>query len=694
MKIESRYAKKKYCYERIEYNELNDNVLKDNITDITCDIRKKKKIIKYLLAGCGFDIETTSYNEHSYMYVWSIAFNNNIFTENNKITVIRGRTWQEFKEFINKVNEFLNGKKLIVFVANLGYEFQFMRKHIDITDSFFREMRHPFYIECHNIIFMESLNFNGRNLKELAKNSCNTQKCVGDLDYSIIRNNQCDFSIDENYYIDNDVIILAEFSKWYFEKFMINEFHFTPVTIQQYIRKCIKKEREREETPLDIESAQPSEELYHILMDKCFTGGHNHGNMKYIDEFIGKDKNMGSYDLTSIYPSNMLKRYMPYKFIECRTIDFDKFKDKCCCLILLTMKNVKNTTNHSIISQSKCEICENARIDNGRILSADFIQLWCTELDYDIFCKFYTFDEQIEKLYCSKRIRLPKYCIKSMCESYVLKHNLKKAKQNYSFEKSIVNSNYGVYVTKRNEYAIKYDSEKNTFDVEKNNESYYKNKKFKTTLPQWGVWITSHCRHILLSMLYEIEISNTLSEVVYDDTDSLKLTYVDEVKYLFDEFNKKETELNKEMCEYYNLDFDIFNDIGLFDFEGYINTFKVLRAKCYIYTDCNGFHQTIAGLKKDTLQHYAKNLHNKRKKLNIMKELTFGFLLNNVDSEKITSIYDDESYSDIIKGVEMSELSGICLTEIPFEIKKTKITELWLDMVTELKKKELLLERW
>ena len=77
-----------------------------------------------------------------------------------------------------------------------------------------------------------------------------------------------------------------------------------------------------------------------------------------------------------------------------------------------------------------------------------------------------------------------------------------------------------------------------------------------------------------------------------------------------------------------------------------------------------------------------------------MKELTFGFLLNNVESEKITSIYDDDSYTDIINGVEMSELSGICLTEIPFEIKKTKITEMWLDMVTEIKKKELLLERW
>ena len=263
----------------------------------------------------------------------------------------------------------------------------------------------------------------------------------------------------------------------------------------------------------------------------------------------------------------------------------------------------------------------------------------------------------------------------------------------YAFEKSIVNSNYGVYVTKRNEIEIKYDNEKDSFLIEKNSDSYYKGKRYKTTLPQWGVWITAHCRHILLTMLFEIETSNTRSEVVYDDTDSLKITYVDEVKYLFDEFNAKETQLNKEMCEYYNLDFEIFDDIGLFDFEGYINTFKVLRSKCYIYTDDNGFHQTIAGLKKNTLQHYAKNLHNKRKKINLMKELSFGFLLNNVESEKLTSIYDDESYRDIINGVEMSELSGVCLTDIPFEIKKSKITDVWLEMIYELKKKELLLEK-
>lgn len=693
IEIDGKYCSNQYKYIRIDYNELNNVMLNDMLNDITCPIKKKKKNVHYLLVGSGFDIETTTYNEHAYMYVWSMSFNNNIFAKNNKITVVRGRTWDGFKKFIERINTILNGKKLICFVANLGYEFQFMRKHINVTSGFFREMRHPFYIECENIIFMEALNFNGRSLKELAKNTCNTQKAVGDLDYSVIRNNECNFTDEENYYIDNDVIILAEFAKWYFEKFMINDFHFTPVSIQQYIRRCIKKEKEKEEDCINIEDAQPDEELYHILMNKCFIGGHNHGNMKYIDEFIGKDKKMGSFDLTSIYPSNMLKRYMPYKFIECRPTRFSEYKDKCCCIILLTMYDVKNTTNHSIISQSKCDICIRPRVDNGRILTADKIQLWCTELDYDIFKKFYTFDEKIERLYCSKKIRLPKYCIKSMCDSYKLKHDLKNKKLPYAFEKSIVNSNYGVYVTKRNEIEIKYDNEKDSFLIEKNSDSYYKGKRYKTTLPQWGVWITAHCRYILLSMLYNIETSNTRSEVVYDDTDSLKVTYVDEVRYLFDEFNKKETELNKEMCKYYGLDFNIFNDIGLFDFEGYIKTFKVLRSKCYIYTDDKGFHQTIAGLKKDTLQHYAKNLRMKRKKINLMKELSFGFLLNNVESEKLTTVYDDEYYEDTINGVKMSELSGVCLTEIPFEIKKSKITDIWLEMIYELKKKEMLLEK-
>ena len=692
IEIYGKYCTNPYKYTRINYHDLNNDMLNDILNDLTCPIKKKKNV-HYLLVGSGFDIETTSYNNHAYMYVWSMSFNNNIFAKNNKITVVRGRTWEDFKTFIDRINTILNGKKLICFVANLGYEFQFIRKHINITDGFFREMRHPFYIESENIIFMEALNFNGRSLKELAKNTCNTQKAVGDLNYSIIRNNECDFTEEENYYIDNDVIILAEFSKWYFQKFMVNNFHFTPVSIQQYIRRCIKKEKEKEEKCINIEDAQPSEELYNILMNKCFIGGHNHGNMKYIDEFIGKEKKMGSFDLTSIYPSNMLKRYMPYKFIECYPSLFHEYKEKCCCLLLITMTNVKNTTNHSIISQSKCDICNNPRVDNGRILTADKLQLWITELDYTIFKKFYTFDEKIERLYCSKRIRLPKYCVSPMCESYVLKHNLKKKKLPYSFEKSIVNSNYGVYVTKRNEYEIKYDNEKDSFLIKKNSDSYYKGKRYKTTLPQWGVWITAHCRYILLSMLYNIETSNTRSEVVYDDTDSLKVTYVDEVRYLFDEFNDKETELNREMCKYYNLDFEIFNDIGLFDFEGYINTFKVLRSKCYIYTDGKGFHQTIAGLKKDTLQHYAKNLRMKRKKINLMKELSFGFLLNNIDSDKLTTVYDDDAYSDVINGIEMSELSGVCLTEIPFEIKKSKITDIWLEMIYELKKKELLLEK-
>ena len=58
------------------------------------------------------------------------------------MNVIRGRTWEEFVGLL-KYLEFeldLNAKnRLIIFIANLSYEFQFMRKHLNVTDYFFKE---------------------------------------------------------------------------------------------------------------------------------------------------------------------------------------------------------------------------------------------------------------------------------------------------------------------------------------------------------------------------------------------------------------------------------------------------------------------------------------------------------------------------------------------------------------------------
>ena len=68
----------------------------------------------------AFDIETTYIEEidQSVMYIWQWQFG-------DKCTVI-GRTWYEMRCFINELKEHLDGNRLVIFVHNLSFEFQYL----------------------------------------------------------------------------------------------------------------------------------------------------------------------------------------------------------------------------------------------------------------------------------------------------------------------------------------------------------------------------------------------------------------------------------------------------------------------------------------------------------------------------------------------------------------------------------------
>lgn len=105
------------------------------IVDINtiCDIiqkcricKRKKKTDTLLPIDCisAFDIETTRIKniEQSVMYVWQWAFQ----IKKNETYVLIGRTWSEFIDCARKIHTSLCGYKLIVFIHNLSYEFQFL----------------------------------------------------------------------------------------------------------------------------------------------------------------------------------------------------------------------------------------------------------------------------------------------------------------------------------------------------------------------------------------------------------------------------------------------------------------------------------------------------------------------------------------------------------------------------------------
>ena len=103
----------------------------DYVNTLTIPTMTTTKKITYLNIESGFDIETTSTTVNgekvAFMYVWQIGigYGNDVFY---------GRTWAELVELLHDLSlslELDESKRLVIYVHNLAYEFQFMRKFFD-----------------------------------------------------------------------------------------------------------------------------------------------------------------------------------------------------------------------------------------------------------------------------------------------------------------------------------------------------------------------------------------------------------------------------------------------------------------------------------------------------------------------------------------------------------------------------------
>lgn len=681
----SQNAREEYLYYRLPFNEISLLNLSTTERSLIGSHRNKNKYyIKAIHAS--FDIETTRIKEtdNSTMYIWSLG----LYINNIKY-VIYGNYWIEFLNTLNYISSRLDeNEKIIVWVANLGYEWQFMKKHLIVTNSFFRSKREPFYIEHNNnIIFQEALNYFGNSLKSLAKNKCNTQKAVGDLDYSIQRFNfNCNLTEKEEGYTDNDVLILIEWGKYYYDTYLKN--HYRPISVQSIIRHKLKKDMFNEYSAsqiMNIRTAYPDREMYTKLMKYLYRGGYVHANVRFAGDLL---KDIPSRDITSAYPYYMLVGYVPFKFKKENPLKFNENKNNKskCWFGKFKFKNVKSETWHSIESISKCLEISKYINDNGRVMSADEMVVYLNELDFEIYEKFYSWVSiECLEIYSADKIKLPSYVIKNLFDAYVNKSILKKEGKPYADEKTIVNSFYGVMVTKFNEYDLKYSPDTDTFI--KVEADFEKVRKRAILLPQWGVWITSGIRNYLLNTAYKIIKAG--GDCVYFDTDSIKYNNIN-YDNIFIENNKQVNKKVKYYCDYYNLDFKIISGLGEFDFEGLYSSFKTLGCKRYIYIDSKGhFKQTIAGLPKDTLVTFAKETRNARHKVDLFKH--FDNMMSFDQTIKLTSIYNDTGFSMDIDDHKIEELSCLTLDNTPFTLKlKDVYLELMINLYNERQEKRIL----
>lgn len=637
------------------------------------------------IPGVAFDIETSTkisrdnnnelLSAYSYMYIATFAIHDKCYYCKN---------WNDVIDFLNdlkSINNLNENKKLIIWIANISFEFQFMRKQLNnhITNIVARSKRNIImfeYDEC--IEFRDALAISGGNLAYLAKNYCTTQKMLGDLDYLKMRNSNDieKLTPKEKQYIINDVVILTEF-----HTYILNNFkNKIPLTKTSIVRNDIQKEFKKfnyfkqQEYKEIIQTLFPETfENYAFYMLYLFRGGYVHANYTFANQVL---KNVTFADEKSAYPYVLLFKYVPiskFNAVKIKLNELQEYLDKYCCIMDITFKNIRAKTTHSIESFNKTIECENYNLDNGRINRAEKMRVCLTELDFKNYENYYSWDYiELNYIEIARRGEIPKFIKRVIIKYFEIKENTPKETPEYMQNKGSLNSIYGCMVTRllNNDFSFE-----NGDVVEVAAKEYAEQIKGKLLSPFWGVWCTAHARNLLLNM------SHKLDNVCYNDTDSVEFLHSIENIIKIKEYNKKV--MRENMKKYSN---KLLEKLGTFEIEiEKAEKFKTLGAKRYIYTKGNKHHVTIAGLPKTSLIKYCEENN-----LDIYDVFNDDMNLDIDLSLKNTAIYNDNAHSDIINGVEMYEESSVAIVKIPF---KMSISEYYLHLIQTYIEENSKLER-
>lgn len=669
----------------------------------------------YLNIPCSFDIETTSFYEgvakKAIMYIWTLNING--------ITFI-GRTWKQFIQLLNLISErwglIKYNKRLLIYVHNLEYEFQFMRKWLEWYDVFADEKRQPLYCVTETgIEFRCSYRLSGFSLAKLSEElrTYKTSKMVGDLDYSLKRHSLTPLTDKELHYCTQDTKVVVCYIQEEIEK--NGDISKIPYTKTGYVRRycqqhCLATSGKQDEFSrlkgLKYKDIMKSLTLTYDQYKMCkqaFQGGFTHGNVNYINKTL---TDVGSIDFTSSYPFVMVAQYMPMS--SPREVhpqsnkELEFYLKNFCCIFEVRFNNIKpQTTIENPISSSRCTFLQGEHVNNGRIIDAEVLETTITELDFDIYRNFYTWESiQLGKFIIFNKGRLPKALVECIIKFYKDKTELKGVKgkeEEYLLSKGMLNSSYGMAVTDVVRDDLLYDQDlideewqtgSNTPVSQLNK---YNSNPGRFLYYPWGVWVTAHARHNLFKGIYSFG-----SDYIYSDTDSIKAINMDSHKSFIENYNLHVREQLQEAADYYEIPFSDFEPttingekklIGVWDYEGTYEKFKTLGAKRYLVQKDSEIEFTVAGCNKKALKEYMLSKYSKDE---IFDEFTRDLSIPTGSTGKLTHTYIDKEWRGILidylgTPFQYYEKSSIHLEPAPFKI--SMIDAFW-DYVTGIQQIE------
>lgn len=671
---------------------------------VFCKEKSDKYTAQTLNESISFDIETTSTytpngEKFAFMYAWALDINDK---------TILGRTWQEFTDIINVISNFFglgfsehSEKRVIIYIHNLAFEFQFFQKLFEWHTVFATDPRKPLYaVTVSGVEFRCSYRLSGYALDKIGE-QVGIPKLKGDLDYTKVRHSGTTLKQNEINYIVHDVKIVSEYIRQKIKE--ENGIVYIPLTKTGYVRRlfrahCLHSEYTAEYMEL-MQRCTLTLQEYNIAK-LAFAGGFTHANYNHCGKV---QKNVESMDICSSYPTSLIAEKYPcgkgrlYNFNNFEHFESEMYSTENAYILEIRIENVKpKTCADSYISYSKCIDIKNPVKNNGRIYSADMILLAITNIDYQIMKMCYTFDVvSFANCYRYPLDYLPKPFIITLLELYKDKTELKDIEgkeKEYLSSKENINAAYGMCVMNIVRDIIEYSGKwlvngakqeemKQLKEEEKQEQLEKENKKRGRFLFYlWGIFCTSYSRRRLWAAITECGY-----DYVYSDTDSVKILNADSHRKFFENENNIIMRKINDCLKYYNIPQSmscpktkdgINKPLGIWEFDGHYYKFKTLGAKRYFLLYSNDkrnkkkrkkFLLTNAGLsKKDAL----KYIISQPKPFDFFK---IGMYIPENSTGKLTHTYIDNpikcAITDYQNNTKMIlSLSGIHLSKQDYKI--------------------------
>ena len=643
-----------------------------------------------------FDIETTSYlllngeiiSASNYlklseedrekaipqacMYIWQFSINDQVYY---------GRTWEEFKKFIDLL-EANDDHKKIIYVHNLSFEFQFISSVLNIKEVLSRKSRKVMSARLldYNIEFRCTYYLSNVKLEKLSDiYGLSVKKKSGDLNYDLIRTPATKLTDKELGYCEYDCLVTYEYVKFEMDHYgAINKIPLTSTgKVRRELQKLVMKDPYYRRVVHDCINTRPS--VYNMLIE-AFAGGYTHANFIYSDEVL---KNVDSYDETSAYPYVLVSHKFPMsEFKKCEIKKAEDMLNSFAYLVRVKFHNIKCKYYNNFISASKCLDCAGARIDNGRIIRAKEVYITLTDVDFRFILDTYEVGSyEIVDSYYALYKYLPVKFIDFVLDKYVNKtkfKNVEGKELEYALEKAKFNSIYGMTVTNMIRDDVNFKSGKGWSESPLSDTAIFDklmDEKKKSFLSfAWGVWVTAYARDNLLRRVIALD-----QYTAYCDTDSVKLVEGYN-KAIFEDYNKSVLEKIKKASRDLGIPLEKYSPkdykgkehlLGIFEFETINNRehtydkFITQGAKKYCIERDGQIEITVSGVPKKGGEKCLTKVDDFR------DDLVFDY----ENTNKKTLIYNDiqipieiVDYNGVKYKVE--DKSGICLLPTTYKLGK------------------------